>query len=691
MLSVSIFLSLFTLLFISMGVFYLAKLIKIPYTVLLVLVGVLMIPVSSLPFLSFLSEFKLTADLLFFIFLPTLIFESAYNLNFKSLAKNKISIGLLSIVGLLFSSFFIAIVGKFVLQLFGIDLPFIFLLLFGSIVSATDPVAVLAIFKDFGAPKRLAMIFEGESLFNDATAFALFTIILDVIRHGYYGFETIFEGFVSFIIMMIGGAIIGVLFGYVFSKILELIKNNDKVEITLTMVVAHLTFIITELLSGSVSLFGMDLHFSAIIATVSASLMIGNFGRYKISPQIEEYMDKFWEYFAFVANSMVFIMMGILFASLFSSNIVYYKPMLIMLFVVTISRAAMVYPISFLNNKICTEKLPKNWIKLLCVGDLKGALAVIMVLLIPLNLEIVGMPEMYNFRDLLTVMTIGVIFFTLFIKATSLGYIMDKLRINRFTSLEKIEYLESKSLIFSKVLTRLHNQKIKGHLDSKLYLKLKKEFEAKFVKAYHKCGKLACKSNKTFLRLLRTYAIGIEKHTFKKLYERGEINEKAYRTLLEKLDHQIEMIAKDMKNIYSTQRPEKIGFENFIHTILYGKDIKHDMISLYMYYRALRIASRKVVKVLSSIAIQSHLEEYDKKHYLHDIVEKYEEFFVNSTKKMKRVKKQDPNTIDKLNKQFARTEIAKTEEDLLHELYERDMITSKINLKLHDEIASDKI
>jgi CPA1 family monovalent cation:H+ antiporter len=202
---------------------------------------------------------------------------------------------------------------------------------------------------------------------------------------------------------------------------------------------------------------------------------------------------------------------------------------------------------------------------------------------------------------------------------------------------------------------------------------------------------LACKSNKTFLRLLRTYAIGIEKHTFKKLYERGEINEKAYRTLLEKLDHQIEMITKDMKNIYSTQRPEKTGFENFIHTLLYGKDIKHDTVSLYMYYRALRIASRKVVKVLSSIAIQSHLEEYDKKHYLHDIVEKYEDFFVNSTKKMKSVKKLDPNIIDKLNKQFARTEIAKTEEDLLHELYERDMITSKINLKLHDEIASDKI
>lgn len=691
MLSVSIFLSLFTLLFISMGVFYLAKLIKIPYTVLLVLVGVLMIPISTLPFLGFLSEFKLTADLLFFIFLPTLIFESAYNLNFKSLAKNKISIGLLSIVGLLISSFFIAIAGKFVLHLFGIDLPFIFLLLFGSIVSATDPVAVLAIFKEFGAPKRLAMIFEGESLFNDATAFALFTIILDVIRHGYYGFETIFEGVISFTIMMIGGAIIGVLFGYVFSRILELIKNNDKVEITLTMVVAHLTFIITELLSGSMSLFGQELHFSAIIATVSASLMIGNFGRYKISPQIEEYMDKFWEYFAFVANSMVFLMMGILFASLFSSNIIYYKPMLIMLFIVTIARVVMVYPIAYLNNKICTEKLPTNWVNLLCLGDLKGALAVIMVLLIPLNLEIVGMPAMYDFRDLLTIMTIGVIFFTLFIKATSLGFFMEKLQINRFTSLEKIEYLESKSLIFSKVLTRLHNQKLKGHLDSKLYAKLKKEFENKFINAYHKCGKLACKSNKTFLRLLRTYAIGIEKHTFKKLYERGEINEKAYRTLLDKLSYQIELIAKDMKNIYSTQRPERKGLEFFIHKILYGKEIQEDNVSLFMYYRALRIASRKVVKVLSSIAIQSHLEEYDKKDYLNNIVNKYEEFFVNSTKKMKKVEKLDPSVIEKLNKMFARAEITKTEEDLLNELYERDMITSKINLKLIDEIAADKI
>ena len=688
MLSASIFLSLFTLLFISMGVYYLAKYIKIPYTVLLVLVGVLMIPISNISWLSFLSEFKLTADLLFFIFLPTLIFESAFNLNIKSLNRNRVTIGLLSVLGLLISTFLIALLGSIILPLFGVKIPFVVLLLFGCIVSATDPVAVLAIFKDFGAPKRLALIFEGESLFNDASAYALFTIILGVMGAGFHGFTTVSQGLFSFLVMISGGALVGLLLGLAFSKLIEFIKNNEKVEITLTMIVAHLTFIFTELINQQhIDLLGTDLHFSSIIATVTSSLVIGNFGRYKISPQIEEYMDKFWEYFAFVANSLVFIMMGILFASLFNDKMMYLKPMFIMLVIVTVVRATTIYPIAFLNNKISNLKLPKSWQHLLAFGDLKGALAVIMVLLIPDNLTVMGLPEGYVLKDLLTIMTIGIIFFTLFFKATSLGYIIKKLKINKFSSIEKIEYLESKSLIFSKVLSRLHTLKNKGYINHKLYENLKKNYETKFENAYKKCGKLACKSEKTFLRLLRTYAIGMEKHAFKRLFARSELNEKTYRALLDKLSHQLDLIEDNQEEIYTTMAPTRDGFwEKLIYKLFYGKSVKEDPVSMYMYYRALRVASRKVVEELSSIMKQSHLDEYDHKHYLEDIIETYEKFYKSASHKMNTVLENNQRALKKLNLSFAKSAILSTEEKLLKELSAREMITPKINLKLNDEI-----
>ena len=176
-----------------------------------------------------------------------------------------------------------------ILPLIGFELPFIFLLLFGSLISATDPVAVLALFKDFGAPNRLAMIFEGESLFNDATSLATFLIILEIILKN--GDVNLVHGIVSFLVMLLGGALFGLLAGFTFSKVIEKIRNYQNVEITLTMVVAHLTFILSEVISETVMLGSFDFKISSIVATVVASIVIGNYGRYKISPQIEVYMQ----------------------------------------------------------------------------------------------------------------------------------------------------------------------------------------------------------------------------------------------------------------------------------------------------------------------------------------------------------------------------------------------------------------
>jgi Na+:H+ antiporter len=166
--NLDVFLSLFSLMLISLAVFLLSKKLKLPYTVLLVIAGSLLVPISHIEFFSFITSFDLTPELLFFVFLPILIFESAYNMNIRYVTENCYSIGLLAVVGLLISTLFIGVGGFYAFDWVGFHVPMLVLLLFGAIISSTDPVAVLALFKEYGAPHRLTLIFEGESLFNDS-------------------------------------------------------------------------------------------------------------------------------------------------------------------------------------------------------------------------------------------------------------------------------------------------------------------------------------------------------------------------------------------------------------------------------------------------------------------------------------------------------------------------------------------
>ena len=220
MLSITSVLSLFTLLALSSAIFFAAKRFKVPYTVLLVLAGLLLVPIVKLPYLEgvfgFLDDMQLTPELLFYIFLPVLIFESAFNMNIRKMLDSAWAITLLAIGGLLISTLLISLAVYFVLPLIGLEIPFIVALLFGAIISSTDPVAVLALFKEYGAPKRLTMIFEGESLFNDGTAVALFMVILAVATTGFNGVQTVTDGVAMFVGMVGFGIVLGLLMAALF-------------------------------------------------------------------------------------------------------------------------------------------------------------------------------------------------------------------------------------------------------------------------------------------------------------------------------------------------------------------------------------------------------------------------------------------------------------------------------------------
>lgn len=181
--------------------------------------------------------------------------------------------------------------------------------------------------------------------------------------------------------MLIGGVLFGGFIGVVFSKVIEKIKNQEFLEIALTLILAHTTFILAEIVN----------HFffpiSGVIATTVSAMVIGNYGRYKITPKVEETMEHFWGFFAFVSNSLVFLLIGILIVAIKIDVSSLILPILISIVVVMIARAISVYSvIGLLNMSKLEETIPMKWQHLLSWGSLRGALAIIMVLLIPEDL-----------------------------------------------------------------------------------------------------------------------------------------------------------------------------------------------------------------------------------------------------------------------------------------------------------------
>jgi CPA1 family monovalent cation:H+ antiporter len=342
--SIFLLLSILILMVISVFTYVISKKTNFPYTLLLVLVGTGLVFVSKIPLFHFLQDFSLTPELLFYVFLPTLLFEAAYNIKIQKLVENFRSITLLAIGGLLISTTVIGFGFSFLLSLFGVEIPLIISFLFGAIISATDPVAVISLFKEYGAPKRLTLIFEGESLFNDGTAVALFTILLSVVANqgGILDGASVLEGIFMFFTMMATGALFGIFMGMVFSKALDYAKS-EHLQITLTLAVAHLTFLLSEIISHYVSFFGYKLHVSAIVATVFAAIVMGNYGRHKLSSRVEKYMNNFWEYFAFLANSFVFLLLGFLISKINFVIADVWLPILVLIIVGVPARALGVY------------------------------------------------------------------------------------------------------------------------------------------------------------------------------------------------------------------------------------------------------------------------------------------------------------------------------------------------------------
>lgn len=690
MITIETTLAIFIMLGISSLALFWAKKIHVPHTVLLVIIGIGLGFLTHVPAFGFFGEFTLTPELLFYLFLPTLIFESAYHMNIRKLVEDKSIVLILAIGSFLLSTVLIAAALHFALLLLGIDIPLSITFLFGALISATDPVAVLALFKEFGAPRRLSLIFEGESLFNDATAVAVFLITLAAINNNALSLMTSVEGVLTFASMLIGGVLFGLLVGGFFAVLVGTARESEVASITLTIVLAHITFILAELISTQPLFFGTAIAISPIISTTVASLLMGNYGRAKIHPRAEKFVSELWEQFAFMANSLVFILIGLLMTQLPLAEPVVLFSIIVTIIIVALSRAASIYPMVFLYNlsQKPAKIIPRAWQHLLAWGSLRGALAVTMVLIIPDDFMVSNWPLAMSPKDFLLALTIGCIAATLFVKATTIKMFIKKFKLDALTEVEEIEYQEAQALIHHHVTRRLKKYQDRGYINQHVASTLLDEHTAAFAKACQEVAHLSTTNREDLaFRVLRMFAIGVEKRHLKNLYHHNEVTEPVYRNIANKLQHQLEEI--DSGNLapdLAVPVDAKDVFEHLaskLRKIIRKKPLQQMITEKYMYYRAQTIISRKVLKEFTELKHVSGSIFTD--DAVSHVIDLYTSFKENSYRKLSELSKANPKLANDLTHSLAKHGVHAIEESVLEDIVRKELISPKLFITLRDE------
>jgi CPA1 family monovalent cation:H+ antiporter len=506
-------LTIFWMLVVVAGVALVTKRIRVPYTVALVVAGLGLALIPGMPHVD------LTPDLILAVFLPTLIFEAAYNIQIGHLRENLRAITVLAIPGVLLTA---GIVAAVIHYLTGIAWPVA--VLFGAIVAATDPVAVVAAFKALGAPLRLRTIIEGESLFNDGTALVLFRLVLGLLLTPTLDLGA---GLTQFAVVILGGGLLGLATGYLVAQILRRV-NDYLVETVLTVILAYGTYFLAE-----------ELHVSGVIAVVVAGLLVGNYAQQvSFTPTSQIAVGLSWEFFGFLANSLIFLFVGL---QIPASRLVDEAGLVaVAIGAVLIARFIAVRLVGgVLRVTRLDPPIPAAWQLVLIWGGLRGALSLAMVLSIPH-----GVPGVSDaLREQLLVMSFGVILFTLLVQGLTIGPLLHRLGlIATQPALRDYTRLQARLRTIRAAQTALDQQVAQGLLAADLAAAVQARYAAR-EQAIH-AELAACHVNRqelwaAQLQAAERHLLTVERNTLRALLAEGLLDEEGWRELAAEVDQQL--------------------------------------------------------------------------------------------------------------------------------------------------------
>lgn len=386
------------LMVVAIFVAILARRLSLPYTVGLVLAG------AVLAFSRYDTGIRLTHDIIFDVILPPLLFEAAINISWHELRRDMAVVLMLSGPGVAISA---AIVSAGMAWLLG--WPFASALVFGVLIAATDPVAVIAMFKDTGVGGRLRLLVESESLFNDGVAAVLFGLALSWAQGAAGG---VLHGGLSLLAISGGGIVLGLAMGAI--GILVAGRTGEHmVEAAVTGVTAYGAFLTAE-----------AFHVSGVLATVSAGILMGSVGvrgassRFGLSRQGRTFVLEFWDFAAFIANSLVFLLIGLTVARAPFER-VGWGPLVAAILLVLAGRAATVYPVCLLFARTRWE-IERRYQHVLWWGGLRGALALALALSLPASLPL---------RDEIVIATFAVVAFSVLVQGLAMTPLLRRLNL----------------------------------------------------------------------------------------------------------------------------------------------------------------------------------------------------------------------------------------------------------------------
>jgi CPA1 family monovalent cation:H+ antiporter len=476
--------------------------LHIPYTVALVVVGLFLTAQSPL-------NFELTPELILALFVPPLVFEAAFHLNLTELRRNLTSILLMAVPGVLLTTL---IVGGIVS--FGTSLALPAALVFGSLVAATDPVAVVSLFRLLGVPKRLSVLVEGESLLNDGTALVLFNLMLAIAITGEFN---LLSGVLEFITVAVGGIMLGLLLGWVISRLISRI-DDYLIEITLTTVLAYGSYLLAE-----------QLHFSGVLAVVAAGLITGSLGPQGMSPTTRIVLYNFWEYITFLVNSLVFLLIGldVDIWALFQS----WQPIAWSIGAVLIARIIVVYGLGWITNRI-SEPISLRWRHVIAWGGLRGALSLALVLSLPAAFG--------DDRFLLRTMAFGVALFTLLIQATTMRPLVRKLGIITTTPVQ-VEYEQRHARLNALKSAESHIERRyrEGLISTPAWERIKPKLQtqtALLADSVRQLLRVEPKLESEELELARREILRAQRSAYLGMHSDGVISEEIFETLTSEID-----------------------------------------------------------------------------------------------------------------------------------------------------------
>lgn len=415
----------------------LARRMSVPLTVLLAIVGVGLglilhgTDMSAMPeqvqaMAGALLALPENADIFIYLFLPVLLFEAALNLDLRALLRDWAPVLLLAIVAVLLCTLFVGLA----LSSLAPEQPLLVCLILGCVVATTDPIAVISLFRDLGAPERLRLLVEGESLLNDAAAIALFTVFLTLLDSTDPGAEpggnAVTHGIVLFTVGFGGGLVVGAILGRLACMLLRLVRRQPLSEIALTLAVPYVTFVVAN------DMF----HVSGVVAVVAAGLAVGTLGRSSFSARSWQQLQTVWSQLAFLASTLIFLLAATVIPPLLADVLAGWHLVLLVgaLVLATLaSRAATLYlllpalSLARLSAPVSgSQRLAMLW------GGLRGAVSIALAVAVTVRPELT--PEQKSFIAGLSVLYV---LESLAIHGLTLKPLMRLLRLDRLPPAEQ--------------------------------------------------------------------------------------------------------------------------------------------------------------------------------------------------------------------------------------------------------------